>query len=347
MSPMVKEFRYGLGILLAGLGVLASAFAGAAWFTKQTIYEADSFVDATQGVFATEGVQRAIAENVTEAVFEATGFTQPEPLEEEPTPTSVAETGDGEEADEEAVDPAFGEAIAEALSAQTSELTISIMQRPAVAAALEGALRGAHDELISVIDRTNDDEIEIDLDPVLRATVAQLALDDQLSFLSELEIQPGLATFVVARDAQGGGIWWRFLRAFDDWAVRLVVFTFVSIGLAIALSPERDRLLLGTGTGLTTVALLIIGFLFAIRKLAGSIFIRDDVSRGAFDEVFAALASPLIRLEVTIAIVGVVMLVVGAALGFYLSRFRGERVWVGQEQPTTLDFTPGGGPAGY
>ncbi len=351
MSPALREFRYGLAILLAGLGVLASAFAGAAWFTRDTIYDSDSFVDATEGVFATEGVQRAIAENVTEAVFEATGFARPEPVEEdeatdeEPTPSTVAD--DEAAAEEEATDPAFGEAIAEALSAQTSDLAIAVMQRPEVMAALDRSLRNTHAELMSVIDRTDNPDVEIDLDPVLRATVAQLAADERLSFLSELELQPGIATFVVAHDAQGGGIWWRFLRAFDDWAVRLVVFTIASIALAIAVSPERDRLLLGTGTGLTTVALVIIGFLFAIRKLAGSIFIRDDVSRGAFDEVFGALASPLIRLEVIIAVLGVIMLVVGAALGFYISRFRGETVWAGHEQPTTLDFTPGGGPAGY
>ncbi len=346
MSPALREFRYGLAILLAGLGVLASAFAGAAWFTRDTIYDSDSFVDATEGVFATEGVQRAIAENVTEAVFEATGFTRPEPVEEEPTPTAVADDQEAED-EAEATDPAFGEAIAEALGAQTTELAIAVTQRPAVKVALDAALRDTHDELLSVIDRTDNADIEIDLDPVLRATVAQLARDDQLSFLSELEIQPGLAVFVVAHDAQGGSIWWRFLRSFDDWAVRLVVFTIVSIVLAIVVSPERDRLLLGTGTGLATVALINIGFLFSVRKLAGSIFIRDDVSRGAFDEVFAALASPLIRLQVTIAILGLVMLVVGAALGFYISRFRGETVWAGHEQPTTLDFTPGGGPGGY
>jgi len=355
---MLNELRYGLAILLAALGVLASAFAGGAWFTRQTIYDTDAFVEATQPVFSSPAVQTAIAENVTEAVFAATGFARPE-IDPDADNAEADDAADAEatiqidqppaseDGDEAAIDPAFGEAIAFALEDQTADIAVQVLQRPAVQSALVVALRESHAELISVIHRSDNPEIEIDLEPVLTATVNELSEDSQLGFLAAVQIEPGTATFVVARDAQGGTIWWRFLRTFDDWNTSLMVFTFVAIALAVAISPERDRLLLGAGTGLTTIALVIIGFVFASRKLAGSVFIRDEVTRGAFDEVFAALAAPLIRLEVIIAIIGGVMIVAGAALGFYLSRFRGEKVWAGQEQPSTLDFTPGGSSGGY
>ncbi|MDH3755118.1 MAG: hypothetical protein OEU32_14705 [Acidimicrobiia bacterium] len=359
---------------MATIGVLLTIVAGPGWFVNDTLYDTDTVVERVDTILGDERVQIAIGDKVTDEIFLLADLDREEArtaLDDAADTLGVdGESIDGEaaadvagEADGTAADVA-GEAdgtadgetspettglsidvvLVEALEEQTTELAVAVLASGQLNSALLASVRASHEEFLTVVDGDEDAAVAfddglvtIDLEPVVVATLDELSASPLLSFLDTVEVPPDSAVFVVAHDGQGGSVWWTMAREFPDYAGLAMFLAIVLILGAVAISTDRDRIMLGAGVGVAVVALLIAGLTWGLGALVPTVFIRDEITRGAFNATYDSLANPLVGLQLRIAILGAVVAAVGGLLGFILD-LRAERQW--KRQPATAPAAP-------
>ncbi len=340
---------------MATVAVLLTIIAGPGWFAKNTLYETDAVVERVNTTLDDERVQLAIAEKVTDQLFLLAGIDREAAVDaidetdadadadpEATADTSILPTPTPDEAvDAEANDLLADLPIAEALQSVATERAALIVASNRLDPQILAAVRQSHEEFLEVVDGTlppnTEGVITIDLEPVVAETLDAIADDPILGFLSTSDVEIGESTFIVARDGQGGGVWWGMLRSFPDWTNLAIFGIFVLLGGAIVLSPERDRIMLTSGVGIAVIALIIGAASWAARPIVSTVFIRDEVSRGAYEAVYDVLSKPLISLEVRIAIFAAILAAIGGILGFFLD-WRAERALAeGAENPNGYD----------
>lgn len=357
--------RYAIASLMATIGVLLTVVAAPGLFVRSTLYDTDTVVARVDTALDDERVQLAIAEKVTDEVFilaeidrdaaeaaieaaqdseaaegtEGAGAVEGEEATEGEPPVEDEEATEGDDAAAlPELDLVLDLPIAGAIQDQTTERAMAILASNTLDEPLLAATRESHEKWLVVVDGeanaevvATNGEVTIDLEPVVDATLLELSRDPLLGFLADVEVPDGSATFVVVHDGQGGGIWWTMARVLPDWAGLATFFAIALIVAAIALSTDRDRIMLGAGVGLAAIALVTAGLVWAFRALVSTVFIRDEVPRGAFDAVYGTLSGPLIGMEIRIAIFGAVLAAIGGVMGFVLD-WRAERLWAGEEQ---------------
>jgi hypothetical protein len=121
------------------------------------------------------------------------------------------------------------------------------------------------------------------------------------------------------------------------------VLTLVCTGLAVAVAYERDRLLVAMGIGFGFVAIATAAIVWVARPLAGSIFIGDSIGRGAFNDVYRTVASPLYRQEIVVAVLSVLLIVAGLVVGVIDRRRHPVDEWLEYETgyPPGQHYPPG------
>lgn len=341
---------------MATVAVLLTIIAGPGWFAKHNLYETEVVVEQVDTTLDDERVQLAIAEKVSDQLFllagidrdaavEAIEETDPE-AEADPDATSEASlfptpTPEVEENDE-TNDLLADLPIAEAIQSVATERAALIVASNRLDPQIQEAVRQSHEEFLEVVDGTrppnSEGEVTIDLEPVVVETLDAIADDPILGFLSTSEVEIGDSTFIVAREGQGGGVWWGMLEKFPNWTNLAIFGIFVLLGGAIILSPERDRIMLTSGVGIAVIALVIGAASWAARPIVSTVFIRDEVTRDAYEAVYVVLSKPLISLEVRIAIFAAILAAIGGILGFYLD-WKAERALAeeGAENPNGYD----------
>lgn len=331
--------RYGLASAMATIAVMLTFIAGPGWFAKQTLYDTDTVVERVETALEDERVHLAIGDKVTDELFLMAGIDRDqandaidEATDDEPSDDEPDESGDPTPTPDQDISDLLNDLpIAEALQTVARDQAVEIVASGRLTPALVAAVRESHTQFLEVAESerspTDEGQITIDLDPVVDATLAAIADDPLLGFLSTSEVNVGEATFIVARDGQGGGVWWTVLRSFPDWSNLAVFGTFALLGAAIVLSPERDRIMLSSGAAIAGIALIIAAGTWAARAIVSTVFIRDEVTRGAFEAIYDTLSKPLISLEIRIAAFAAGLAVIGGIVGFVLD-WRAERALV-------------------
>lgn len=328
--------RYGLASLMATIAVLLSIVAVPGRYVENTLYDTDTVVENVEVVLGDERIQTAIANKVTDELFALAEIdrAEAESIIDELADIAAQHEEDGEDIFEVAIpglDPEVFDLIvdlpiAEALQTDSTQMVVDILASDRLTPVLLASVRATHESFLDVLneegfERLPEDqaaEIHIDLEPVMNAALAELANDPVLGFLSDIQVPAGTGDFVLAHDGQGSSIMWRLLRSFPDWTGKAVTGSVVLLIAAVALSPERDRIMLGSGIAISCIALLTIGAVWAARAVATNVFIREEEPQGAFDAVYKSLADPLISTELRVALLGGLLAAVGGILGLVL-----------------------------
>lgn len=328
--------RYGLASLMATIAVLLSVVAVPGRYVENTLYDTDQVVEHVATTLDDQRVQTVIANKVTDQLFTLAEIDR---AEAESVLKEVADLIEkaAEEGDESyelsipGLDPEIFDLvadlpIAEALQTDSTQMVVDILATGRLTPALLTSVRTTHEAFVNVLneeglDRLPEDEaaqINIDLEPVLNAALAELADDPVLGFLSNAQVPVGSGDFVIAHDGQGSGLLWSLLRGLPDWTGKAVAGSILLLIAAVALSPERDRIMLGSGVAIACIALLTIGAVWAARAIATNVFIREDEPQGAFDAVYKTLADPLVSTELRVALLGGILAAFGGVLGLIL-----------------------------
>jgi hypothetical protein len=344
---------------MATVAVLLTSIAGPGWFAK-SLYDTNAVIERLDTALDDERVQLAIADKVTDELFLIAGIDRagaieaidaagvddaaidPEAsLDAEPTPGLILQpTPTPEESTDELL---ANLPIAEALESVATERAVAIVASNRLDSQILLAVRQSHEQFLDVVDGTlppnAEGVITINLKPVVEETLVVLADDPVLGFLSANDVSIGDSTFIVVTDGQGGSVWWTMLRSFPDWANLAIFGIVVLLGGAIVLSPERDRIMLTSGVGIAVIALVIAAAAWAARAIVSTVFIRNEVPRGAFEAIYDLLSQKLISLEIRIAIFAAILAAIGGILGFFLD-WRAERALAAEAADSPYGYDP-------
>ena len=297
-SVTSRTVREAVAVLLLLIVVFGSGFSALTTYAEVVIYDEDRFAEELAGIFDDEDVHKVVA-----ASFIATT------VEMADLPVTPAGSAGAEQTIQQEIPPVVGDLL-------TSEANDRLLER---------AVRAAHNDVLAVeggtlVANPPVRSVQVDLEPIFNQMLDQISANEELAFLGTVPPPFDAGAVTVLQRAEPGDRFWEFLGQLQDRrSSTITLILLCGIG-ALLISPSRTRVVWSIGTGIVAMAGILGVGIYGSRALLAVLIDNSDTVRAA-QSIHEALLDDLSGRLMDMALIGVLMIVVGATLGWLWRRF--------------------------
>ncbi len=297
-SVTSRTVREAVAVLLLLIVVFGSGFTALTTYANLVVFDEDRFTEELAGIFDDEDVQNVVATSFVAAATEMADL-----------PVTPAGSAGAQKAIQQEIPPVAGRLL-------TAEANNRLLER---------AVRQAHGDVLAVMGGTlvanpPVQSVEVDLGPIFNQVLAEIVADEELAFLDSVTPPPDAGVVTVLQRAEPGDRFWEFLGQLQDRrSSTITLILLCGIG-ALLISPSRTRVLWGIGAGIVAMAGILGVGIYGSRALLAVLIDNTDTVRAA-QSIHEALLGDLSGRLMDMALIGVLMIVVGAAAGWVWRRF--------------------------
>ena len=297
-SVTFRTVREAIAVLLLLIVVFGSGFSALTTYAELVIFDEDRFAEELAGIFDDEDVHKVVAAAFIDTTVEMADL-----------PMTPAGSAGSEQAIRQEIPPVVGELL-------TSEANDRLLER---------ALRAAHNDVLAVeggtlVANPPVRSVRIDLEPIFNQMLGQITAHDDLAFLGPVPPPFNAGVVTVLQRAEPGDRLWEFIGQLQDRrSSTITLILLCGIG-ALLIAPSRTRVLWGMGTGIVAIAGILGVGIYGSRALLAVLIDNSDTVRAA-QSIHEALLGDLSGRLMDMALIGILMIVVGAALGWLWRRF--------------------------
>jgi len=297
-SVTSRTVREAVAVLLLLIVVLGSGFSALTTYADVVVFDEDRFTEELAGIFDDEDVHNVVAASFITTTIEMADL-----------PVTPAGSAGAQQAMQQEIPAVVGELLADEANSRL----------------LEQAVRQAHGDVLAVVGGTRVANppirsVEIDLGPIFNQTLAEIATGEELAFLDRVTPPADAGVVTVLQRTEPGDRFWEFLGQLQDRrSSTITLILLCGIG-ALLISPSRTRVLWSIGAGILAMAGILGVGIYGSRALLAVLIDNTDTVRAA-QSIHEALLGDLSDRLVDMALIGVLMIVIGAAIGWLWRRF--------------------------
>ncbi|MCQ3811912.1 MAG: hypothetical protein KTV68_15310 [Acidimicrobiia bacterium] len=297
-SVTSRTVREAVAVLLLLIVVFGSGFSALTTYADVVVFNEDRFAEELDGIFLDEDVH-----NVVSTSFVATT------VEMADLPVIPAGSAGAQQVIQQEVPAVVGQLLADEANARL----------------LERIIRQAHSDVLAVMGGTlvaNPPvrSVEVDLEPIFNQMLAEIAANEELAFLDSVNPPADAGVVTVLQRAEPGDRFWEFLGQLQDRrSSTITLILLCGIG-SLLISPSRTRVVWSIGTGIVAMAGILGVGIYGTRALLAVLIDNTDTVRAA-QAIHDALLGDLGGRLMDMALIGVLMIVIGAVLGWIWRRF--------------------------
>ena len=297
-SVTSRTVREAVAVLLLLIVVFGSGFSALTTYANLVVYNEDRFTEELAGIFDDEDVHKVVAASFVTTTLEMADL-----------PVTPAGSAGAQQAIQEQVPVAVGEVL-------TNEANNGL---------LEHAVREAHRDVLAVeggtlVANPPVRSVQVDLGPIFNQMVGEIAANEELAFLGTVTPPADAGVVTVLERAEPGDRFWEFLGQLQDRrSSTITLILLCGIG-SLLISPSRTRVVWSIGIGIVAMAGILGVGIYGSRALLAVLIDNTDTVRAA-QAIHEALLSDLSGRLMDMALIGVLMIVIGAALGWLWRRF--------------------------
>ena len=297
-SVTSRTVREAVAVLLLLIVVIGSGFSALTTYADLVVFNEDRFAEELNGIFLDEDVHTVVA-----ASFIATT------VEMADLPVIPAGSAGAQQVIQQEIPTVVGQLL-------TDESNNRL---------LEQAVLQAHNDVLAVMGGTlvaNPPvrSVEVDLGPIFNQTLAEIVSNEELAFLDNVRPPVDAGVVTVLERAEPGDRFWEFLGQLQDRQSSTITLVLLCGIASLLIAPSRTRVLWSIGTGIVAMAGILGVGIYGSRALLAVLIDKTDTVRAA-QSIHEALLGDLSGRLVDMAVIGVVMIVVGAVTGWLWRRF--------------------------
>ena len=254
-----RRARWAAAIVLLALGLLLTPVAGVAVWARNAVFDTDRYVATVAPLARDPVIQDAIAARITTEVFRAVDVDElvdrsVDFLAEQGAPEQVALLADP---------------VKKGLRSFATDQVRTVVRSEQFARAWDEANRVAHQGLVGALTgegsggvTISGETVSVNLGAFIAAIRPQLA---EAGFPLADRIPQVNVSFTILESEQLPRIQ-RAARALDALAVPLVLTAIALLALGVLIAPDRRRMLLAAGLGITVAMTVLLAVLTATRE---------------------------------------------------------------------------------
>ena len=297
-SVTSRTVREAVAVLLLLIVVFGSGFSALTTYADLVVFDEDRFTEELAGIFDDEDVH-----NVVAASFIATT------VEMADLPVTPAGSAGAQQVIQQEIPAVVSELL-------TSEDNNGLLER---------AVRQAHGDVLAVMGGTllaNPPirSVEVDLGPIFNQALAEIVADEELAFLGTVTPPADAGVVTVLQRSEPGDRFWEFLGQLQDRRSSTITLILLCGLGALLIAPSRTRVLWSIGAGIVAMAGILGVGIYGTRALLAVLIDNTDTVRAA-QSIHEALLGDLSGRLIDMALIGVLMIVIGAALGWLWRKF--------------------------
>lgn len=297
-SVTSRTVREAVAVLLLLIVVFGSGFSALTTYANLVVFNEDRFTEELSGIFDDEDVHKVVAASFITTTLDMADL-----------PVTPAGSAGAQQAIQLEVPPVVGELLAD-------EANDGLLER---------AIRQAHNDVLAVeggtlVANPPIRSVEVDLSPIFNQMLDEIVANDDLAFLGTVTPPFDAGVVTVLERAQPGDRFWEFLGQLQDRrSSTITLILLCGIG-SLLISPSRTRVVWSIGTGIVAMAGILGVGIYGTRALLAVLIDNTDTVRAA-QSIHEALLGDLSGRLMDMALIGVLMIVIGAALGWIWRRF--------------------------
>jgi hypothetical protein len=297
-SVTSRTVREAVAVLLLLIVVFGSGFSALTTYADLVVFDEDRFAEELAGIFDDEDVHKVVAASFVTTTTEMADL-----------PVTPAGSAGAQQVIQQEIPAVVGELL-------TSEDNNSLLER---------AVRQAHGDVLAVMGGTlvaNPPirSVEVDLGPIFNQALDEIVANEELDFLGTVTPPTDAGMVTVLQRAEPGDRFWEFLGQLQDRRSSTITLILLCGLGALLVSPSRTRVLWSIGAGIVAMAGILGVGIYGSRALLAVLIDNSDTVRAA-QSIHEALLSDLGGRLVDMALIGVLMIVIGAALGWLWRKF--------------------------
>lgn len=297
-SVTSRTVREAVAVLLLLIVVFGSGFTALTTYADLVLFDEDRFTEEFAGIFDNEDVQKLVAES-----FTATAIEMAAP------PVTPAGSAGLRQTIQQEVPPVVAALLAD--EANNRLLTQAVRQAHRGVMAVEGGAPVAGSPVRRV---------QVDLGPIFDQMLEQVTANEELAFLGTAATPAGAGVMTVLERSEPGDRFWEFLGQLQDRRSSTISLILLCGIASLLISPSRTRVVWSIGAGIVAMAGVLGVGVYGSRALLAVLIDDSDTVRVA-QAIHEALLSDLSGRLLDMALIGVLMIVIGAALGWVWRRF--------------------------
>ena len=297
-SVTSRTVREAVAVLLLLIVVFGSGFSALTTYADLVVFNEDRFTEELAGIFDDEDVHNLVAASFTATTVEMADLP---------------------------VTPAGSAGAQQTIQQEIPAVVAALLIDEANDGLLERAIRQAHGDVLAVeggtlVANPPVRSVQVDLGPIFNQMVSQIAANEELAFLGTATPPADAGVVTVLERAEPGDRFWEFLGQLQDRrSSTITLILLCGIG-SLLISPSRTRVVWSIGTGIVAMAGILGVGIYGSRALLAVLIDNTDTVRVA-QSIHDALLGDLSGRLMDMAIIGVLMIVIGAALGWLWRRF--------------------------
>ena len=297
-SVTSRTVREAVAVLLLLIVVIGSGFSALTTYADLVLFNEDRFAEELDGIFLDEDVHNLVAASFIATTVEMADLP---------------------------VTPAGSAGAQQAIAQEIPAVVGQLLTDEANDRLLEQAVRQAHNDVLAVMGGTLVANppvrtVEVDLGPIFNQTLAEIVANEELAFLDNVRPPIDAGVVTVLERAEPGDRFWEFLGQLQDRQSSTITLILLCGIASLLIAPSRTRVFWSIGTGIVAMAGILGVGIYGSRALLAVLIDNTDTVRVA-QSIHEALLGDLSGRLVDMAVMGVVMIVVGAVIGWLWSRF--------------------------
>ena len=297
-SVTSRTVREAVAVLLLLIVVFGSGFSALTTYADLVVFDEDRFTEELAGIFDDEDVHKVVAASFVTTTVEMADL-----------PVTPAGSAGAQQVIQQEI-PAV---VSELLTSQDNN------------GLLERAVRQAHGDVLAVeggtlVANPPIRSVEVDLGPIFDQALDQIVANEELAFLGTVTPPADAGVVTVLQRTEPGDRFWEFLGQLQDRRSSTITLILLCGLGALLISPSRTRVLWSIGAGIVAMAGILGVGIYGTRALLAVLIDNSDTVRAA-QSIHEALLGDLSGRLIDMALIGVLMIVIGAALGWLWRKF--------------------------
>ena len=297
-SVTSRTVREAVAVLLLLIVVFGSGFSALTTYANLVVYNEDRFTEELAGIFDDEDVHNLVAASFTTTTVEMADLP---------------------------VSPAGSAGAQQTIQQEIPSVVAALLTDDANDRLLERAVRQAHSDVVAVESGTlvaNPPvrSVRVDLGPIFNQMLDEIVVNEELAFLGAATPPADAGEITVLQRTEPGDRFWEFLGQLQDRrSSTITLILLCGIG-SLLIAPSRTRVLWSMGIGIVAMAGILGVGIYGTRALLAVLIDNTDTVRVA-QSIHEALLGDLGGRLMDMALIGVLMIVIGAALGWLWRRY--------------------------
>ncbi len=297
-SVTSRTVREAVAVLLLLIVVFGAGFSALSTYANLVVFNEDRFAEELADIFDDEDVHKVVATSFTATAIEMADL-----------PVTPAGSAGAQQVIQQDIPAVVSELLTE--EANDGLLDRAVRQAHGDVLAVEGGTLVANPPIRSV---------EVDLGPIFNQALDEIVANEELAFLGTVTPPHDAGVVTVLQRAQPGDRFWEFLGQLQDRrSSTITLILLCGIG-ALLIAPSRTRVVWSIGTGIVAMAGILGVGIYGSRALLAVLIDNTDTVRAA-QSIHEALLDDLSGRLVGMALIGVLMIVIGAVTGWLWRRF--------------------------